>query len=97
MNPVDPKDPDEDKWYVMDWADGLNADATILTSDWTVVDPAQSTPVTVSDDEIVAGGLSTRVLFSGGVAGSRITVTNEVVTSDGETLQRSAKLRVSQR
>jgi hypothetical protein len=87
MNDVDAKDPDEVKYYFRDWTDGLNTDATISTSTWTV-----QSGITAGTTGIT--GAVTRVLLSGGTARTDYTVTNRITTSDGETLERAGVVRV---
>jgi hypothetical protein len=87
MNDVDAKDPDEVKYYSMDWTNYLNTSATISTSAWTVA------------SGITAGangtdGAIARVLLSGGTHGQNYIVTNRITTSDGETLERAGVVRV---
>jgi hypothetical protein len=86
MNDVDAKDPDEVKYYGMDWTDHLNTGATVSTSTWT------ATGLTVGADSISSP--HTLVLLSGGTHRSNYTVTNRITTSDGETLERAGILRV---
>lgn len=85
MNDVDPKDPDEAKFYFMDWDGWLNESATISTSVW-------ATTLTKASDAINA--LVTRVKLSGGTHGTDYVVQNTITTSDGETLERSGLVRV---
>lgn len=89
LNPVDPKDPDEIKLYTMDWTDGLNSGATVSASTWTA-----ETGLTVVTSGIVTGSLKTSVKLSGGTDGQDYVVTNQVTTSDGETLERSGIVAV---
>ncbi len=89
LNPVEPKDPAESKVYTMDWTAGLNSGATISTSAWTI--PAGLTKVT---DGIVTGNLKTSVQLSGGTDGQVYECTNQIVTSDGETLERTGVVQV---
>jgi hypothetical protein len=89
VNQVVYKDPDETRVEPMDWTDQLNSGATISTSAWTF--PAGLTKVT---DGIVTGNKKTFVKMSGGTADTDYVVTNTIVTSDGETLEESATVRV---
>lgn len=89
VNQVVFKDPDEIRIETMDWTDHLNSGATISTSSWTF--PAGITKVT---DGIVSGNKKTFVKMSGGTVDTDYVVTNSVVTSDGETLEESAVVRV---
>lgn len=87
MNTVDAKDPDEAKYYFMDWAKGLNAGATVSTSTWTL-------PTGLTSGTTGTTGAITRVLISGGTHRTDYTVTNRITTSDGETLEGSGLIRV---
>jgi hypothetical protein len=87
MNQVDAKDPDETKYYAMDWSASLNTGATISASSWTV--GAGITAGTTGTT-----GAITRVLLSSGTHLSNYVITNRITTSDGETLERSGIVRV---
>jgi hypothetical protein len=89
---VEPKDPDEIKIYTRDWTSLLNSGATISTSSWVV-----SSGLTKVSDGIVTGSLKTSVKLSGGSPGIRYACTNRVVTSDGETLERTGEVLVMER
>jgi hypothetical protein len=89
---VEPKDPQESKIYTMDWTAALNGGATISSSTWTL-DPG----ITNAGASIVSGSKKTSIEISGGVAGVDYHVTNQIVTSDGETLERTGILRVRNR
>jgi hypothetical protein len=89
---VEPKDPDETKFYYMDWEQGLNEDCTVSTSTWLI-----ENGLTGADGTITAGALKTRITLSGGKSGGYYHCRNTVVTSDGETLQRTGVVRVMER
>lgn len=67
--------------YTMDWSAWLGSD-TISTSSWTV--PTGLTSVTTSNTTT-----STTVWLSGGTTGVAYTVTNQIVTSGGRTVEKS--------
>ena len=85
MNDVDYKDPDDAKFYAMNWTPYVNDGATISTSSWT-------TTLTQASPSI--SGLTTRVKLSGGTSGTDYRVTNRITTSDGETHERTGIVRV---
>lgn len=85
--PLEPKTPDEEKDYGIDWRKWIATGVTISTSDWTV--PAGITEVTHS-----ISGLNTLIRLSGGTADATYELTNEIVTSAGEELQRAIEVRV---
>lgn len=93
LNEVDAKDPGESITYTMDWTAALNDGATISTSTWTV--PAGITKVT--DGIVTPGSVKTSVQLSGGTAGQVFGVTNTIVTSDGETRERTGFVQVLER
>jgi hypothetical protein len=86
---VEPKDPSEVKFYTMDWTLTLNTGATISTSSWTV-----ESGLTKDSDAIVSGNKKTTILVSGGTDGVDYKATNQITTSDGETLERTGLIPV---
>lgn len=89
LNHVEPKDPDEAKLYTMNWSGGLNTEATISTSMWTI-----PPGLTSAYDTIVTGALKTTIKLAGGVDGQDYELINVVTTSDGENLKQAGILRV---
>lgn len=88
LDPVDPKDPAEAKFYTMDWTAQLNSGATISTTAWVVPGLTNVT------DSIVTGNLKTTIKLSAGVDGQDYPCTNTITTSDGETLVQTGVVRV---
>jgi len=83
------KDPDAVLDYVIDWSTWLGID-TIATSTWTAdsgitVDSEQETTTTAT------------VWLSGGTAGSRYNVVNEITTNAGRTENRTIVIEVRER
>jgi hypothetical protein len=94
---VDKKDPNEIKYYSMDWTEGVNDGATVVTSVWTIQTiVADAAPLEEDDSDVMAGDLITRVLLSGGTEGNSYEVTNTITTSDGETLERTGVVRIKE-
>lgn len=90
---VEAKDPDETKFYYMDWSNGLIDDDTISSSTWVVQSGVTAAAITT----VLAGAYKTRVTLSGGLSGNNYACTNRVVTVAGETLERTGILRVRER
>jgi hypothetical protein len=85
--PLEPKTPDEEKDYGIDWRKWIATDVTISTSVWEL--PTGITRVTDSID-----GRQTLIRLAGGTAGTTYELINEIVTSVGENLERSIEVRV---
>ncbi len=92
------KDPDSTEPYGLNWEDwlaDLGADVILSDSTWTV-SPDDDT-LTLIDGGLIAGALSTQVRIADGILGHRYTVTNHIVTSDGNVDERSFKVLVQER
>jgi hypothetical protein len=85
---VEPKGPNESKLYTMDWSGALATGVTISSSTWIVKG------VTKVADSIVTGDLSTSIQISGGKEGQHAFCINTVITSDGQTLERSGEVAI---
>lgn len=83
------KDPQETVIFTMDWTSRLAASETIATSDWTI-----ATGLTEGAGAIVTGNLKTSITLSGGTAGQTYACVNTVVTSTGQTLERTGFVAV---
>ena len=83
------KDPQAVLDYEIDWSEWLGSD-TITFSSWT--QPEGITRVTHSYDTT-----STKVWLSGGTVGDRYNVTNEIVTTQGRTDDRTITIIVEQK
>jgi hypothetical protein len=81
------KDPDETRAYAIDWSDHLGA-ATISTSTWTV----EQGSVSVSTDTETTTVAT--VVLTGGTIGETAQLRNTMVSSAGETLKQSIRVRV---
>ena len=81
------KDPDSTIDYGANWAGHLREGEVIASSVWLVPAPL------VSESESFTG-TETKVLLSGGVAGTKYTVTNRVTTSLGMVDDRSMVIMV---
>ena len=90
------KDPDAVLDYVINWTDWMATDDTISTSDWEITSDDEATP-TLIEDSSTKVGLRTLIWLSGGTAGICYRVTNEIVTADGRTENRSFEIRVRDR
>ena len=79
------KDPSDIKDYGIEWADVLagESETAIATSTWCVSDPTGLTVLSASPHApyIAASGTQAVVWVSGGVAGTRYSLTNTIVTS----------------
>jgi hypothetical protein len=90
LNPVEDKDPTEDKLYTMDWSAGLSPSTTISTSSWAIAPSG----LTNASAAVVTGNLKTSIRVSGGVSGVDYILTNTVTTSDSQTLVNRGIVRV---
>ena len=92
------KDPASTEPYGFDWEDwlaDLGEDVTVSESTWSV-SPDDST-LTLSDADVMVGDLQTQIRVSDGTLGHRYTITNHIVTSDGDVDERSFKLLIQDR
>lgn len=89
----DPKDPDEELDYTIDWTRRLVTGDTISTSTWIIDGP--DSDLTQTFDSIST--VYTIVWLSGGTVGYRYTCTNRVVTSQGRTMDQSVTLRIKEK
>lgn len=80
------KSPGEVELFGVDWADRLGS-ATLLTSSWSV-----AAGVTQVSTGFTA--TQTSIKLSGGTLGSVYRITNQVTTSDGETLEYSIDIEI---
>jgi hypothetical protein len=97
VSDVDKKDPSDVKYYTMDWTNGVNDGATIVTSAWTIETiSGDAAELEEEDSDIVSGNLITRILLSGGTHGNNYEVMNTITTTDGETLEKTGVVRVRQ-
>jgi hypothetical protein len=88
---VESKGPNESKLYTMDWSGSLASGVTISSSTWVVQG------VTKAADSIVDGNVSTSILIEDGIEGQHALCTNTVVTSDGQTLERTGEVAILKR
>lgn len=89
MYNLDPKDPNDEIDYHVNWSRYLNRiNDTISSSSWPVV-PAGITLQTHSH-----GDTLTTAWLSGGTAGASYVLTNRIVTAGGRTLDKSITIRV---
>ena len=84
------KDVDAVLDYGVDWSDWLDTGETISTSTYTV-----TAGITKDSDSNTT--TASTVWLSGGTDGTSYTITNEVVTSDSRTDQRSFTVKVVER
>lgn len=84
------KDPDEVLDYEVDWSDRIGTD-TILTSVWTL----SSADIVTSLNTYTSS--NTTIWLSGGVNGSSYTLTNEIVTAGGRTMDQSVNINIKTR
>ncbi len=78
LTEVDPKDPDEAKFYTMYAAPRLNTSATISSATWSCPGLSFSSGITTNE--------TATIKISGGTHGQTYRVRCTIVTSDGETL-----------
>jgi len=83
------KDPDAVLDYVVDWSDWLGTD-TISSSSWTV-------PTGITKDSDTNTTTTATIWLSGGTEGAEYRVTNQIVTTDGRTDERSIIIKVDER
>jgi len=83
-------DPQETRWFTMDWSRHLADTESIIGSTWSV--PLGLSVVLTGVD---VGLQKTTVMLTGGVADTDYVCTNSILTgTSGETLQRSGTVRV---
>lgn len=86
---VDPKDPDLDTEYIMNWANALPHGVTVTDSSWEL-----STGLTQESAAIMAGSQRTRIVVSGGVSGRNYLAKNRITRSDGMQDSATGMIRV---
>lgn len=84
------KDPDAVLDYQIDWSSWLATGETIATSTWTV-----STGITKDSDS--NDTTSATIWLSGGTAGTSYTCTNQIVTNQSRTEERTIRIDVRER
>ena len=88
------KDPGATLDYAVDWGSDYLSDDVLDTSDWTV-SPVEAGGVAIESSR--SDLLIATVNVSGGIAGRRYRLTNNVVTASDRVDSRSIMLRVEQR
>ena len=95
------KDPDAIRTYTIDWADTGPNDATADDTGWLQGDTISSSTWTVDTGiTLVADAFTTTatsVKLSGGVLGRRYKAVNRVVTTNGETDDRTIEVQIVQK
>lgn len=91
MTAVKLKDPESEFDYQIDWSPWLGDD-TISTSTWSVDPTGELTIVVDNHDDN-----QTSVQVSGGVRKSTYRLTNQIVSSGGNTVERTITVRVGDR
>lgn len=86
-NNLDPKDADATVDYNVNWGKKHLRGDTILTSDWDV--PAG---ITKESDSHTSG--ITTIWLSGGTPGENYSLTNQITTAQGRTLEQTIVIRV---
>lgn len=82
------QDPDESLTYSISWASWLAGGATISSGTWSI---SPSTGVTVSD--LGESGTTSSARVSGLTRGVVYSLTNQIVSSDGDTGEKSIAIR----
>lgn len=77
---VKTKTPGEEKRFEVDFSARLGAGEIILTVTWIV-------PTGLSTESSLVASPSVSALFAGGIEGTRYTVTSQITTSGGNTLE----------
>jgi hypothetical protein len=86
------KDSDATLDYGFDWSDWLTeSDADTISSSTWEVSPTGSLTIDSEDNT----STTTKVWLSGGIIGTKYTVTNRIVTNGGRTDDRSHKITVT--
>jgi hypothetical protein len=83
------KDPDAVLDYAIDWSDWLGSD-TISTSTWTV-------PTGITEDSESETTTVATIWLSGGTAGVKYDLVNEIVTAGSRTANRTIRIDVRER
>jgi len=84
------KDPSDILDYFFDWSGWLNSQDTIKSVTLTVTDGIDIDSYEFTDSMVT-------LWLSGGTAGNSYIVTCKIVTNNGKTCERSAKIKVSER
>lgn len=84
------KDPDAVLDFAIDWSDWLAAGETIATSAWT-------TPAGITEDSETETGTVATIWLSGGTDGEDYEATNEIVTTDARTDNRTLLIMCRER
>jgi hypothetical protein len=85
------KDPDAVLDFAVNWATWLAADSdTISTSTWTV-------PTGITEDSESETTTVATIWLSGGTAGVKYDLVNEIVTAGGRTANRTIRIHVMER
>lgn len=86
----DPKDPQDEDFFELDWTDRLTSE-TIATSVWT------STPTGLTHGSTSNTTLVTRIWLTSGTDGEIYELTNRITTTAGKTLDQTVRLKVKSR
>lgn len=87
----DVKDPNETRAYTIDWSDHLGSDSINGSPTWTV----ESGSVTISSSSVSSNQAT--ALIAGGQLGETAVLNCRIITSAGETLDQSIRVRVRSR
>lgn len=90
------KDPDSIEPFGFDWTPWLteiSSSETIVSTMWAVTPSG----LTLASPSVVTGGLKTQVKTSGGVVGTKYTLTNSIVTLSGYEDDRTFYVLVGER
>lgn len=88
------KDPDARVDYSMDWGASYLGDQLIETSSWSVTPQGDTAPVVEASSH---DGRKTAVSISGGLVGKIYDLTNRIILSNSEKIERSISIHVEQR
>ena len=87
----DPKDPDENLDYDIDWSARMVSGDTINASTWTIMDGT----VVKGDNTFTVS--ATKVWLSGGALGETCELLNRVTTTNGRVMDQTVFIKIAKR
>lgn len=84
---LDNLDPDDSKWYAIDWSNELTSSESIGSATWTVPAGLSQAGTAISDNQ-------TQVQLTGGTAGVTYTITCQMFKNTGESITEAIYVEV---
>ena len=85
-----PKDPADEVWYTVDWADWLDTGETVSGTAWTV-------PTGITNAAVTSTSTTSLIKLSGGTAGVTYKIACKATTSASQVVERSFLVPVANR